>query len=76
MSRQVKIPLEVLNHTLQYLANRPYIEVVDIITLIKTNSKELPDLEDREDDKEIETKKEKSDPVKANESKGKGFRGS
>lgn len=37
--QMAKIPVEVLNSTLQYLATKPYAEVVDYINAIRENSK-------------------------------------
>ena len=34
-----RIPIEVLNNTLQYLATKPYSEVVEYINAIKQNAK-------------------------------------
>ena len=44
----MKISTELLNAILQYLGNRPYVEVVNIITAIQQEAAKSPDVEPQE----------------------------
>lgn len=51
MNREVIVSLDALNRVVKYLVDRPYKEVADLISNLKTTIREIPENEPKKEEK-------------------------